>query len=49
MRQPAAGATAPLDPSARILLVGDEPALLDAIGYTLRREGYAVDLAATGP
>jgi two-component system alkaline phosphatase synthesis response regulator PhoP len=29
--------------------VDDEPALLDAVGYSLRREGYAVSLAATGP
>jgi two-component system alkaline phosphatase synthesis response regulator PhoP len=36
------------DPVARILLVDDEPALLDAVGYTLRREGYTVDLIANG-
>ena len=34
--------------AARILLVDDEPALLDAVGYTLRREGYAVDPVADG-
>lgn len=32
----------------RILLVDDEPALLEAVGYTLRREGYDVSMVATG-
>ena len=29
--------------SVRVLVVEDEPGLLDAIGKTLREEGYAVD------
>jgi two-component system alkaline phosphatase synthesis response regulator PhoP len=33
---------------ATILLVDDEPTLRDAVGYSLRREGYAVALAADG-
>jgi two-component system, OmpR family, alkaline phosphatase synthesis response regulator PhoP len=33
----------------RILLVDDEPSLLAAVGYTLRREGFGVVTAATGP
>ncbi len=41
-------AGAPAAPSARILLVDDEPALLDAIAYVLRRDGYEVDLAVSG-
>lgn len=32
----------------RILLVDDEPALLDAVGYTMRREGYEVIAVASG-
>lgn len=32
----------------RVLVIEDEPGLLDAIGKTLREEGYAVDLAADG-
>jgi two-component system, OmpR family, response regulator len=32
----------------RVLVVEDEPSLLDAVGKTLREEGYAVDLAADG-
>jgi len=32
----------------RVLVVEDEPILLDAIGKSLREEGYAVDLAADG-
>lgn len=31
-----------------ILVVDDEPAITDAIAYTLRKEGYRVELAATG-
>lgn len=38
-----------LPPSdAKILLVDDEPSLLDAVGYTLVREGYEVAKAETG-
>jgi two-component system alkaline phosphatase synthesis response regulator PhoP len=40
------GSEASLAP--RILLVDDEPALLDAVGYTLRREGYDVSAVASG-
>ena len=32
----------------RVLVIEDEPGLLDAIGKTLHEEGYAVDLAADG-
>lgn len=34
---------------ATILIVDDEPALLEAITYTLRKEGYDVASASTGP
>jgi DNA-binding response OmpR family regulator len=38
-----------LEPEApTILVVDDEPAITDAIAYTLRREGYRVEIAATG-
>ena len=41
--------TAPPDPdAASILLVEDEPDLLELLGYNLRREGYDVRTAATG-
>lgn len=33
---------------ATILVVDDEPALRDALGYTLRKEGYRVVVAASG-
>jgi DNA-binding response OmpR family regulator len=33
---------------ATILVVDDEPSLRDALSYTLRKEGYRVELAATG-
>jgi DNA-binding response OmpR family regulator len=33
---------------ATILVVDDEPALRDALSYTLRKEGYRVELAETG-
>ena len=33
---------------ARILLVDDEDALLEGLGYSLRREGYTVDTASDG-
>ena len=36
-------------PMTRILLVDDEPALLEAVGYSLRRDGYDVSVAASGP
>ena len=32
----------------RVLVVEDEPDLLNALGTALRDEGYAVDLAGTG-
>ena len=35
--------------TAKILLVDDEPTLRDTVGYTLRREGYAVVVAVDGP
>jgi DNA-binding response OmpR family regulator len=33
---------------ATILVVDDEPSLRDALSYTLRKEGYRVELATTG-
>jgi DNA-binding response OmpR family regulator len=36
-------------PPATILIVDDEPALRDALSYTLRKEGYRVESAASGP
>jgi two-component system, OmpR family, response regulator RegX3 len=33
---------------SRVLIVDDEPALRDAIGYALRSEGFEVDAAADG-
>jgi len=45
---PAADPPAQVSPRARILLVDDEPALIEAVGYSLRREGYAVDVARSG-
>ncbi len=33
----------------RILVVEDEESFSDALGYMLRREGFEVDMAATGP
>jgi DNA-binding response OmpR family regulator len=33
---------------ATILVVDDEPSLRDALSYTLRKEGYRVELAASG-
>lgn len=35
--------------SGRILLVDDEPSLIEAVGYMLRREGYTVTVATSGP
>jgi DNA-binding response OmpR family regulator len=35
-------------PQATILVVDDEPSLRDALSYTLRKEGYKVELAASG-
>jgi DNA-binding response OmpR family regulator len=32
----------------RILVVDDEPSIVDAVATALRYEGYAVDEAATG-
>ena len=38
-----------VEPEPRtILVVDDEPAITDAIAYTLRKEGYRVEIAATG-
>lgn len=38
-----------LEPEPRtILIVDDEPAIVDAIAYTLRKEGYRIETAATG-
>ena len=34
--------------SQRILVVDDEPAIVDAVSYALRREGFEVDTAADG-
>ncbi len=48
MSHAAIGAGARTAPSARILLVDDEPALLEAIAYVLQRDGYEVDLAKSG-
>ena len=43
-RRPRGGVTgAPL--AARVLVADDEPAILDAVSYALRREGYDVDVA----
>ena len=33
---------------SRILVVDDEPAIRDAVGYTLRTEGFEVDVVADG-
>lgn len=38
----------PDPPVSTILVVDDEPSLRDALSYTLRKEGYRVELAATG-
>ena len=35
-------------PAQRILVVDDEPSILDAVGTALRYEGYEVEVAATG-
>jgi DNA-binding response OmpR family regulator len=37
-----------LETPRTILVVDDEPAITDAIAYTLRKEGYRVEIAATG-
>lgn len=39
----------PARSTGRILLVDDEPSLIEAVGYVLRREGYTVTVANTGP
>lgn len=50
--RPAAGSGAEgavLEPEPRtILVVDDEPTITDAIAYTLRKEGYRVEVAANG-
>ena len=33
---------------ARVLLVDDEPAIRDTVGYALREEGFEVDTRADG-
>jgi DNA-binding response OmpR family regulator len=38
----------PRSAPATILVVDDEPALRDALAYTLRKEGYRVELASSG-
>jgi DNA-binding response OmpR family regulator len=38
----------PDPPPPTILVVDDEPSLRDALSYTLRKEGYQVELAANG-
>ncbi|HKY65912.1 MAG TPA: response regulator [Acidimicrobiales bacterium] len=43
-----APAGAPAEPSARVLVVDDEPPILRALGTNLRARGYAIDLALTG-
>lgn len=35
--------------AATILLVDDEPSLVEAVGYMLRREGFSVTVATSGP
>jgi DNA-binding response OmpR family regulator len=42
------GGSALLEPRT-ILVVDDEPAITDSIAYTLRKEGYRVEIATTGP
>ena len=42
------GAPAVEDPYQRILLVDDEPRIIDFVSRGLRREGFAVDTAADG-
>lgn len=41
-------ADGPETPPSTILIVDDEPSLLDAVSYTLRKEGYRVEIAASG-
>ena len=36
-------------PMTRVLVVEDEESYADALSYLLRKEGYDVSLAATGP
>ena len=36
-------------PMTRVLVVEDEESYADALSYMLRKEGYDVSLAATGP
>lgn len=46
---PSGAGGALLEPEPRtILVVDDEPAITDSIAYTLRKEGYRVEIAATG-
>ena len=40
--------TSPELPAQRILVVDDEPSILDAVGTALSYEGYEVEVAATG-
>ena len=39
----------PVADAGRVLLVDDEPALIEAVRYMLRREGFAVSVATSGP
>jgi CheY-like chemotaxis protein len=34
-------------PMARVLVIEDEPAIAESLAYSLRREGYGVDIAAS--
>ena len=42
------GRAAMTDKTTRILLVDDEESITDFVGYALRKEGFVVDIAATG-
>ena len=36
------------DPAPRVLVVDDEPSIVDAVATSLRYEGFEVDVAVTG-
>ena len=42
------GSPSPAQPEQRVLVVDDEPSIVDAVATALRYEGYDVDEAATG-